>query len=123
MSQRHDATNRGLEGIVTRKADMFPSSPQLSTSGSHATSVRAPEHEQPPVADRDRSSRMERLETVPLRFLRFATVRDRTGLSRSTIWRLERRGAFPPHRRISTNAVGWLEREVNEWVASRQKAG
>ena len=37
-------------------------------------------------------------------------VRDRTGLSRSTIWRLERRGTFPMHRRISLNAVGWLER-------------
>ena len=31
----------------------------------------------------------------PLKLLRFASVRSRTGLSRSTIWRLERNGGFP----------------------------
>ena len=41
----------------------------------------------------------------PLRFLRFPAVRARTGLSRTTIWRLERQGDFPCHRRISRNAV------------------
>lgn len=68
-------------------------------------------------------ARMERVAGVPRRFLRFTTIRERTGLSRSTIWRLERRGAFPRHRRISTNAVGWLEHEVDEWVESRLKLG
>lgn len=65
------------------------------------------------------ASRLERLESVPLRFLRFQAVRDRTGLSRSTIWRLERRGEFPLHRRISSNAVGWLEAEVNAWMITK----
>ena len=69
------------------------------------------------------SSRLERLESIPLKFLRFSAVRERTGLSRSTIWRLERQGEFPKHRRISANAVGWLEQEVNEWVLWRVKAG
>ncbi len=69
------------------------------------------------------ASRSERLDAVPLRFIRFAAVRDRTGLSRSTIWRLERQGVFPKHRRISPNAVGWLEQEVSEWVLGRPKAG
>ena len=55
----------------------------------------------------------------PIRVLRFRAVRDRTGLSRSTIWRLERRGIFPKHRRISFNAVGWLETEVEAWIHSR----
>ena len=55
----------------------------------------------------------------PIRLLRFQAVRDRTGLSRSTIWRLERRGTFPRHRRISLNAVGWIEHEVNAWIQSR----
>ena len=69
------------------------------------------------------SSRHERLEAIPLKFLRFSAVRERTGLSRSTIWRLERLGVFPKHRRISANAVGWLEQEVNEWVLWRAEAG
>ena len=55
----------------------------------------------------------------PTRVLRFQAVRDRTGLSRSTIWRLERRGTFPRHRRISLNAVGWIEHEVDAWIQSR----
>jgi prophage regulatory protein len=74
-------------------------------------------------AERVDDPRMERITSVPLRFLRFTTIRERTGLSRSTIWRLERRGAFPRHHRISTNAVGWLENEVDEWVESRLKVG
>ena len=57
----------------------------------------------------------------PLKLLRFAAVRARTGLSRSTIWRLERQGAFPRHRRISANAVAWVEEEVNDWI--RLKVG
>jgi len=66
---------------------------------------------------------LARIDGIPLKFLRFTTVRDRTGLSRSTIWRLERQGAFPKHRRISTNAVGWLEQEINDWVLSKTEVG
>jgi prophage regulatory protein len=54
-----------------------------------------------------------------LRLLRFPAVLGRTGLSRSTIWRLERRGAFPRHRRISPNAVAWLEQDVTDWIRSK----
>ena len=57
-----------------------------------------------------------------IRFLRFPAVRARTGLSRSTIWRLERRGGFPKHRRISSNAVAWVEGEVVEWMRSKLEA-
>lgn len=55
----------------------------------------------------------------PLRFLRFPAVRARTGLSRTTIWRLERQGNFPRHRRISRNAVAWAEHEVADWIRSK----
>jgi prophage regulatory protein len=68
-------------------------------------------------------SRLQRLQSLPLKFLRFHAVRDRTGLSRSTIWRLERRGEFPKHRRISANAVGWVEQEINEWMLGRAVNG
>ncbi len=58
-------------------------------------------------------------EATPTRLLRFPVVRERTGLSRSTIWRLERRGEFPRHRRISTNVVAWVEEEVSGWIRNR----
>jgi prophage regulatory protein len=54
-----------------------------------------------------------------LKLLRFPAVRERTGLSRSTIWRLEREGYFPKHRRISANAVAWVEDEVLSWIQSK----
>jgi prophage regulatory protein len=53
---------------------------------------------------------------VPLRLLRFGEVRQRTGLSRSTIWRMERRGAFPRRIKVSLNVVAWREDEVSEWI-------
>jgi prophage regulatory protein len=56
---------------------------------------------------------------APVKLLRFTAVRERTGLSRSTIWRLERRGEFPKHRRIAPNIVAWSEREVSRWIEER----
>ena len=56
-----------------------------------------------------------------LRLLRFPAVRARTGLSRSTIWRLQRTGAFPRHVQLSPNTVAWLEDDVTSWI--REKAG
>jgi len=58
-----------------------------------------------------------------VRFMRFPAVRARTGLSRSTIWRLERHGGFPRHRRISKNAVAWVENEVIAWMRAKVEAG
>jgi predicted DNA-binding transcriptional regulator AlpA len=45
---------------------------------------------------------------------------DRTNVSRTTIWRLEQGGKFPRRRRISINRVGWVEAEVDDWIASRE---
>ncbi len=56
---------------------------------------------------------------MPDRFLREAEVRRITGLSRTTRWRLERANVFPNRRFISSNAVGWLESEVQEWLRTR----
>ncbi|MGH9140239.1 MAG: helix-turn-helix transcriptional regulator [Vicinamibacterales bacterium] len=54
-----------------------------------------------------------------LRLLRFPDVHERTGLSRSTIWRLEQQGLFPRHHRISANAVAWVEAEVLYWIRTK----
>lgn len=56
---------------------------------------------------------------LPLKLLRFPVVRERTGLSRSTIWRLERRGEFPKHHRIAPNVVAWVEEDVTQWMELR----
>ena len=56
-----------------------------------------------------------------MHILRTPDVTRLTGLSRTTLWRLERRGAFPNRVRLGANSVGWLEDEVQSWIASRPR--
>ena len=56
-----------------------------------------------------------------MRLLRTQQVEQRVGLSRTTIWRLERTGRFPSRRKLGPNAVAWLEEEIEEWIASRPR--
>lgn len=65
-------------------------------------------------------------ESYPISGLKLLRARDvcmRTGLSRVTIWRLERRGEFPARRQLSANRVGWVEAEVERWIATRTILG
>jgi prophage regulatory protein len=50
------------------------------------------------------------------KLLRFGTVRDRTGLSRTTIYRRIAAGKFPPSKPISDGLVAWYESDINAWV-------
>jgi predicted DNA-binding transcriptional regulator AlpA len=54
-----------------------------------------------------------------MRMIDCREVMDRTGLSRTTLWRLERARAFPSRRRLTSNRVGWIETEIEEWLRSR----
>ena len=56
------------------------------------------------------------------RILRIRTVKDRTGLSRATIYREIKRGRFPQQVQISIGCVGWRESAIREWQDSRPKA-
>ncbi|MFB9980656.1 helix-turn-helix transcriptional regulator [Mesorhizobium kowhaii] len=53
----------------------------------------------------------------PDRIIRLRTVLDRTGLSRSTIYRKIAEGTFPAQIKISINGAGWKESDINRWVA------
>ena len=53
---------------------------------------------------------------MPNRIIRLRTVLDRTGLSRSTLYRKIGEGSFPPQLRISVHGAGWSEAEVERWV-------
>lgn len=53
-------------------------------------------------------------------FLRCNQVVEITGLSKATLWRLERDGKFPKKRQLSANAVGWIASEIEEWITSRE---
>lgn len=51
--------------------------------------------------------------------LRRPEVERRTGLSRTTIYRLMDEGRFPRPRRIGARAVAWQQHEIDAWQASR----
>ena len=57
------------------------------------------------------------------RILRLREVSLLTRLSKATIYRLLRSGAFPRPIRLSERAVGWRTEEIDEWLASRERAG
>ncbi|GHA04500.1 helix-turn-helix transcriptional regulator [Novosphingobium arvoryzae] len=48
-------------------------------------------------------------------------VEAETGLSNSTIWRLQRRGEFPAYVRLSPRRVGLSAERLAEWLANREK--
>ncbi len=48
---------------------------------------------------------------------------ERTDLSRSTLWRMEKKGKFPQRVTVSENRVGWHEEEVSEWIETRPRVG
>ena len=43
-----------------------------------------------------------------------------TGISRSTIYRLLRKGEFPKPIRIGPRGVRWLESDIKAWLAERK---
>jgi len=52
--------------------------------------------------------------------LRTQQLREYIGLSRTTIWRLEKSGQFPKRVRLGQNSVGWLKGDVDTWLESRK---
>ena len=64
---------------------------------------------------------------APIRFLRLPAVMERTGLSRTTIYRLEMAGNFPRRVKLSTSgsisaSAAWVESEIQAWAEARVAA-
>src|SRR3546814_18999269 len=51
------------------------------------------------------------------KIIRLRTVLARTGLSRSTLYRMIASGTFPRQQRIGIQATGWYQSEVEQWIA------
>lgn len=54
-----------------------------------------------------------------LAVLRRHQVQARTGLAKSSIYALVASNQFPSPIRLTANTVGWLEHEVEQWIAQR----
>ena len=55
----------------------------------------------------------------PTRILRLPEVINRVGLKRAAIYLYVGRGEFPKQINLGPRAVGWVEHEVDAWVAAR----
>lgn len=53
---------------------------------------------------------------TPDRILRLGAVLNRTGLTRSTLYRKIHTGTFPKQVRIATRCTGWRESAVSDWM-------
>ena len=53
--------------------------------------------------------------------MRAAELRGLLGVSRSTLWRMCRRGELPSPLRISAGAVGWRESTITAWIDERER--
>lgn len=53
------------------------------------------------------------------RILRRPQVEEKTGLGRSFIYSEMAAGRFPKAVALGPKAVGWLENEIDDWIARR----
>ncbi len=53
--------------------------------------------------------------------MKAADVQLVTGLSRVTIWRLEKQALFPARVQLSLSRVGWHGNEIKEWINTRPR--
>ena len=53
------------------------------------------------------------------KFISPRQLKEATGLSAATLWRLRQRGELPEPARLSPGRVAWPEPVIIEWLASR----
>jgi prophage regulatory protein len=58
----------------------------------------------------------------PARLIRLDEVKQRTGLTRSTLYAKIRSGLFPKPISLTSRCVAWLDSEVDAWIAERVNA-
>ncbi|WP_411726049.1 helix-turn-helix transcriptional regulator [Methyloglobulus sp.] len=56
------------------------------------------------------------------KILRLPQTVAKTGLGRSTIYNLVSRGEFPQQIKLSPRTMGFLESEVDQWLAGKVEA-
>jgi prophage regulatory protein len=97
------------------------------------TILQAPDSQQnqtpPSFALRQQEAACARLSAVaasasceqhnPTRILRLPEVMDRVGICRASIYQNMGQGTFPKSISLGARAVGWLESEIDAWLAER----
>ena len=53
------------------------------------------------------------------KFIRLPEVKNKTGLSRSSIYLRMSNGEFPQSISLGSRAVGWLNADIDQWLDER----
>lgn len=61
------------------------------------------------------------IHTSENRIIRFSSLKNIIGLSRSTIDRLEKNNDFPRRIMLGKNSVGWCLKDIQDWLLKRSK--
>ena len=64
----------------------------------------------------------EKNEIVPIRILRLPEVISRVGMKRASIYRAISLSSFPKQIILGQRSVGWIEKEIEDWLAERVSA-
>ena len=56
---------------------------------------------------------------MTVKLLKLRTVKDWTGLSRSTIYAMMKNGDFPKSISIGARAIAWSDADIQAWVDTR----
>lgn len=59
---------------------------------------------------------------APAQLLRLPTVLERTGLARSTLYKLEAGGGFPRRVKLTVRSSAWSAADVDQWIGERLAA-
>ena len=62
------------------------------------------------------------MQATKQKIIRLPVVLERTGLTRSTLYRYIAANQFPGQVRLGIGSVGWIESDVDEWISVRQPA-
>ncbi len=58
-------------------------------------------------------------QSTPIRILRLSEVIRVTGLRKTALYELQSIGAFPVSVQLTPRSVGWVENEVQLWLAAK----
>ena len=58
----------------------------------------------------------------PRRTIRRAAVLSKTGLCRTSLYHLEKKGEFPAHFLLTPRCAVWFEDEIDSWLEARRNA-
>lgn len=61
-------------------------------------------------------------ELHEIQIIRVGELASLLGVSRTTLWRMEKAGELPSRINISQGVSGWLESDIKEWLDDRRSS-